>query len=430
MLIHQNAVESQTIKKQFVVKLKTFVAFAGLCLMFLTACGQKKLDSPSGPPSTAHPPQVSGVPVPAAERVGEYLHLLRGKKIAVVVNHTSMVGNAHLVDTLLAAGVEVVRVFAPEHGLRGTASDGETVQDGKDVKTGLPLRSLYGDKKKPSAEDLAGLEMVVFDIQDVGARFYTYISTLSYVMEACAENDLPLLVLDRPNPNGHYVDGPVLEPAFRSFVGLHPVPVVYGMTIGEYARMVNGEGWLANGAKCLLEVVPCAGYDHSTPYELPIKPSPNLPNQRAVLLYPSLCFFEGTVVSVGRGTSKQFQVYGTPKSVAGDFTFTPQPMEGAQKPPQQGKTCRGYDLSGVSVGDLMETKRIDLRYLLDFYRAYPEKENFFLKSGYFDTLAGTAKLREQLQAGKTEVEIRQSWSENIAKFKPVRKKYLLYHDFE
>ncbi len=277
---------------------------------------------------------------------------------------------------------------------------------------------------------LAGVDLVLFDIQDVGARFYTYISTLTYVMEACAENGIPMLVLDRPNPNGHFVDGPVLQKAFASFVGLHEVPVVYGMTIGEYARMVNGEGWLANSVKCQLEVVPCTGYDHRTHYELPIKPSPNLPNMTAVLLYPSLCFFEGTVVSVGRGTEKQFQVIGAPGATVGDFSFTPEPKPGATNPPQQGKKCRGYDLSGLSGDSLRQQKGIDLSFLLKFYREFPDKANFFLKTSHFDALAGSGELKQQIIEGKTEAEIRESWQAGLRIFKEIRKKYLLYVDFE
>ncbi|MCF8281977.1 MAG: DUF1343 domain-containing protein [Bacteroidales bacterium] len=381
-------------------------------------------------PTTKVESQVSGLPVPAAERVGEYLPLLKGKRIAAVVNQTSIVENTHLVDTLLRSGVSLVKIFAPEHGFRGAASDGEKIKDGKDASTGLPIVSLYGDNKKPSPEMLEGVDLVLFDIQDVGARFYTYISTLAYVMEACAENNVPLLVLDRPNPNGHYVDGPVLKKSHASFVGLHEVPVVYGMTIGEYARMVNGEGWLANGIKCDLTVIPCTGYDHRSFYNLPVKPSPNLPNMTAIYLYPSLCFFEGTVVSVGRGTDKQFQVFGAPGANVGDFTFTPKPMEGAKKPPQQGKLCRGYDLSGLPLDSLRQQKKLNLGYLLDFYKNYPDKANFFLKTAHFDALAGGPELKQQIVDGKTEAEIRLGWQDGLRRFKLVRKKYLLYYDFE
>ncbi len=403
----------------------------GMLFMLLFACSQKTGNEATELPQTKEPPQVVGLPpMPGAAQMEEYRTMLKGKKIALVVNHTSVIGSTHLVDTLFKTGLNLVKIFAPEHGFRGTASDGEQLQDGKDQKTGLPIISLYGKEKKPSPQHLQGVDLVVFDIQDVGARFYTFISTLSYVMEACAENNIPVLVLDRPNPNGHFVDGPVLKKAFSSFVGLHEVPVVYGMTIGEYARMANGEGWLANGIKCQLEVVPCKNYDHKTRYDLPIKPSPNLPNMTAILLYPSLCFFEGTVVSVGRGTSKQFQVIGAPKSNTGDFRFTPQPMEGANEPPQKGKECRGFDLSGLSVDSLFGLKKIDLHYLLEFYNDYPDKANFFLETAHFDALAGSKELKQQIMAGKNEAEIRAGWETGLSHFKEIRKEYLLYYDFE
>ncbi len=411
-------------------KLKIFVVIPVLVLSLIFACGQKTSESAAGLPEPKVEPQVVGHPVPAAERVGEYLPLLQGKRIAAVVNHTSVVGKTHLVDTLLKTGVQLVKIFAPEHGFRGSASDGEKVKDGKDSATGLPILSLYGSQKKPSPEMLAGVDLVLFDIQDVGARFYTYISTLAYVMEACAEQNIPLIVLDRPNPNGHFVDGPVLKKEFASFVGLHEVPAVYGMTIGEYARMVNGEGWLANQVKCQLEVIPCMGYDHRTHYDLPIKPSPNLPNMTAILLYPSLCFFEGTVVSVGRGTDKQFQVIGAPGTTVGDYNFTPKPMEGATNPPQKGKACIGYDLSGLSVDSLRQLKKIDLSFLLKFYKDYPDKANFFLKTAHFDALAGSGELKQQIVEGKSESEIRASWQDGLNRFKLLRKQYLLYLDFE
>jgi uncharacterized protein YbbC (DUF1343 family) len=412
------------------VKLKTIVAIPVVVFSMFLACGQKNGKGTPDLPETTVEPQVSGVPVPAAERIGEYLPLLKGKMVAAVVNHTSMVGTTHLVDTLLSSGVNLMKIFAPEHGLRGSASDGERVKDGKDPSTGIPIVSLYGDKKKPGSAELADIDYVLFDIQDVGARFYTFISTLAYVMEACAENNVPVIVLDRPNPNGHYVDGPVLKQSHASFVGLHEVPVVYGMTVGEYARMVNGEGWLANGIKCDLTVVPCAGYDHRTFYELPVKPSPNLPNMRSIYLYPSLCFFEGTVVSVGRGTDKQFQVIGAPGATVGDFTFTPQPMEGSKYPPQQGKLCRGFDLTELSIDSLRQRKGLNLAYLIDFYKSYPDKTNFFLKTAHFDALAGGAELKQQIIDGKSEAEIVNSWQDGLRKFRLIRKKYLLYYDFE
>ncbi len=365
-----------------------------------------------------------------AARLDAYLPRLMDKNVALLVNNTSMAGPAHLADTLLSRGVKVVKIFAPEHGFRGEADAGEQVKDGKDAQTGIPLVSLYGSKRKPGAEDLAGIDWVVFDIQDVGARFYTYISTMHYVMEACAENGVSFMVLDRPNPNGHYVDGPVLDTAFRSFVGMHPVPVVHGMTVGEYARMINGEGWLEGGRQCGLEVIPCAGYTHSTPYALPVRPSPNLPNMRAIYLYPSICFFEGTVASEGRGTPNQFQVYGHPDFPKGDYTFTPAPMFGAKSPKLEGELCRGFSLVDRSPEDIRAEARLNLGYLIGFYRDFPDKDNFFLKTNFFDKLAGGAHLREQVIAGRTETEIRQSWQEGLEGFKKIRRKYLLYDDFE
>lgn len=412
------------------VKLKNFVATVIVVFSMIVACGQKSGNASANLPKTTVEIQISGKPVPAAERMGEYLSLIKGKRIAAVVNHTSVVAKTHLVDTLLKSGVNIVKILAPEHGFRGTASDGEKVNDGKDAATGLPIVSLYGQQKKPSPEMLADVDIVVFDIQDVGARFYTYISTLSYVMEACAENNVPLIVLDRPNPNGHYMDGPILQKEFASFIGMHEVPVVYGMTIGEYARMVNGEGWLSNGIKCELTVVPCAGYDHNTHYDLPVKPSPNLPNMTAIYLYPSLCFFEGTVVSIGRGTDKQFQVIGAPKSTVGDFSFTPVTKEGAVDPPQKGKLCRGFDLSGLPIDSLRRQKNINLNYLIDFYRQYPDKANFFLVTSHFDALAGSGELKKQIIEGKSSAEIRSSWQDDLKRFNAIRKKYLLYYDFE
>ncbi len=361
-----------------------------------------------------------------AQRMEVIIPLLEGKNVGLVVNHTSLVGHAHLVDTLLKRGISVQRIFAPEHGFRGRADAGAKLQDSRDPKTGLPIISLYGKKRQPTPEDLAGLDIVVYDIQDVGARFYTYISTMSLVMESCAAIGLPFVVLDRPNPNGHYIDGPVLDTNFRSFVGMHPVPVVYGMTPGEYARMVNGEGWLKNGLRCQLQVVKCEGYTHSTPYHLPIAPSPNLPNMRAIYLYPSLCFFEPTVISVGRGTDKQFQLIGAPDAPIGDVTFTPTPKPGAQHPKHQGKVCRGFDLSTIPPEEIRAQGKIDLSWLLRFYQAWPDKRGFFLSEKGFDRLAGTDSLRHQLMAGWSEAQIRASWQPQLQHFQSIRKKYLLY----
>ena len=296
--------------------------------------------------------------ITGAERVAFYHPLLKDKKVALVVNQTSIVKDKHLVDTLLKLGVNIQVIFAPEHGIRGKADAGEIISDTKDSKTELPVISLYGKKKKPLAEDLRNVDVILFDIQDVGVRFYTYISTLHYVMEACAENNLPLILLDRPNPNAYFVDGPMLDPAYKSFIGMHPVPVVYGMTIGEYAQMINGEGWLTNKATCKLTVIDCKNYTHDSYYELPVKPSPNLPNIRSVLLYPSTCFFEGTTLSLGRGTEKQFQVIGHPK-IKSEYSFTPMPNEGAKDPPLNGQKCYGTDLSNVTTGSIIQSKKID-----------------------------------------------------------------------
>ena len=365
-----------------------------------------------------------------AAQLDKYLPNLQNKSIALLVNQTSTIGETHLVDVLLEKGINVKKIFAPEHGFRGEADAGEQVKDGKDTKTGIPLISLYGKNKKPSPQHLSGIDIVVFDIQDVGARFYTYISSMSYVMEACAENNIDFMVLDRPNPNGHYVDGPVLQKDYQSFIGLHEIPVVHGMTVGEYAKMVNGEDWLKNGVTCNLTVIKCENYDHKTFYELPIKPSPNLPNIRSIYLYPSLCFFEGTEVSAGRGTQKQFQIYGHPEFRKGDYFFTPISRPGAKYPKHEGKTCNGVDLSGFPLEEFQTDGRLNLRFLIHFYKNFENKDAFFLKNKFFDKLAGNSTLRWQIIKGKGEEEIRESWQKDLVTFKKIRKKYLLYQDFE
>jgi len=363
--------------------------------------------------------------VPGACRTEAYFHLLDGKKIALVANHTSLIGVTHLLDTFLLSGLDVKKVFTPEHGFRGDLDAGAKVPAGRDAKTGLPVISLYGKKVKPSPADLSGIDLVVFDVQDVGVRFYTYLSTLSYMMEACAENNIPLLVLDRPNPNGFYIDGPVLEPAFRSFVGLHPVPVVYGMTIGEYALMVNGEHWLRDSLHCTLTVIPCTGYSHDSLYHLPVKPSPNLVDMRSVYLYPSLAFFEGTAVSVGRGTPFPFQVYGHPSMQGCSFHFIPRSMPGMSlHPPYAGKICCGTDLRNYNTIALLDKKELILDFLFDAYERFPDKNRFF--NSFFDLLAGTSALREQIKNRLSEEDIRKSWLPGLTKFKEIRKKYLLY----
>ncbi len=412
-----------------------FSKFKTALLFFLITafnCPQKqettKQDADVIDPGEIKPETIPDM-LPGAFRTETYFDLIKEKKVALLVNQTSMIGERHLADSLQNAGIDIVKIFAPEHGFRGEADAGESVKDGIDQQSGIPIVSLYGNKKKPSAKDLEGIEMVIFDIQDVGARFYTYISVMTYVMESCAENDVEFMVLDRPNPNGHYVDGPVLKDEI-SYIGLHPVPVVHGMTIGEYASMVNGEGWLQNGLRCKLTVIECSNYDHNTFYELPVKPSPNLPNMRAIYLYPSLCFFEGTTVSEGRGTNQQFQVYGHPKFRGGNFSFTPKPMPGAKSPKHEGKLCHGYDLSNVPLKELREERKLNLRYFLDFYRSFPEGETFFLENNFFDKLAGSKMLRKQILDGWDENSIRQSWQEDLEKFKQIRKKYLLYKDFD
>jgi len=361
-----------------------------------------------------------------AERLEKYLPVIKDKDIALVVNQTSRVGEVHLADTLISLGISVKKIFSPEHGFRGTADAGEKVVDGVDEQTGVPIISLYGKNRKPGKDQLADIDWVLFDIQDVGVRFYTYISTMHYVMDACAENNVAFMVLDRPNPNGHYVDGPVLDTAFRSFVGMHPVPVVHGMTLGEYATMVNEEGWLSGGVSCRLKVIPCEGYTHETVYEVPVKPSPNLPNNRAIYLYPSLCFFEGTVVSVGRGTNTQFQVYGHPDFSEGSYTFTPVSMDGAKYPKHEDLSCNGYNLSEIPDSIFQQKRALNLTYLLSFYQSFPDKQNFFLANLFFDKLAGGAVLREQIIAGLPEAAIRESWQPDLTHFKEMRKKYLIY----
>jgi uncharacterized protein YbbC (DUF1343 family) len=364
-----------------------------------------------------------------ASRFHAYLPLLQGKKVALCANHTSMVGNVHLLDTLLSLGIDVVKVFTPEHGFRGQGEAGEKVNNSVDEKTKISIVSLYGNNKKPTAEQLKGIDIVVFDIQDVGARFYTYISTLHYIMEASAENEVKVLVLDRPNPNGFWVDGPVLDTAYCSFVGMHPVPIAHGMTVGEYAKMINGEGWLAGKKKCELAVVAVFGYAHLFRYQLPINPSPNLSSMEAVYLYPTLCLFEGTVMSIGRGTDKPFRILGHPNFREGSITFTPKNLPGiATNPPHVGKQCKGVDLTDMASVIMKNNNFININLLIEAYKDFPQKDKFF--TPFFDKLAGTKTLREQIIAGKTAEEIRQSWQKELNTFKQIREKYLLYTDFE
>ena len=362
-----------------------------------------------------------------AERTKKYFPRLRGKKLGLVVNHTSRIGSVHLVDSLLRAGFTVSKIFAPEHGFRGTADAGETVSNGLDQATGVPVISLYGKKKEPSAADLADIDLLIFDIQDVGARFYTYIYTMHYAMQGAAKNGVPFLVLDRPNPNGNYVDGPILDTAnFRSFIGMHPTPVVHGMTVGEYARMINGQGWLDGGLQVALEVIPCENYTHGRAYALPVRPSPNLPNMRSIYLYPSLCFFEGTTFNVGRGTTNQFQVYGHPDYPAGDYSYTPVSQPGASNPKWKGKVCYGHSLAELPTAPLFERRRLDLGYLIRAYRSFPDKDRFFRDDGFFDLLAGSDQLRQQIVAGLDEAAIRATWTAGLDAYREMREPYLLY----
>jgi len=372
-----------------------------------------------------------------AENFSSYLTLLKEKKVGIVTNQTGFVrklkinataipqnttselSKVSLVDFLLDQNIKVQKIYAPEHGFRGTADAGELIKDGKDTKTGLPIISLYGDNKKPKPEQLKGIDVMVFDLQDVGARFYTYISSLHYVMEACAENNIPLLVLDRPNPNGSIVDGPILEKEHTSFVGMHEIPTLHGMTIGEYGKMINGEKWLKNGIQCDLTVIPCLGYKRMMAYDLPVKPSPNLPNSQAINLYASLCFFEGTNVSVGRGTEKQFQIYGSPFLSKSAFSFTPKPNEGAKDPVHNGKLCNGEDLTEIE-----KVSKLELKWLLKAYNETSDKSKFF--NSFFTKLAGTKKLQAQIESGASETEIRKSWEKGLNDFKDMRKKYLIY----
>lgn len=386
---------------------------------------------------------LSNTVLTGADNHKSYLPLLKNRKIGILTNQTGTVKDItilskssveneltiqtfeskielkHVVDFLIENEVNVQKIFAPEHGFRGTADAGELIKDGKDSKTGLPIISLYGNNKKPTPEQLSGIDVMLFDLQDVGARFYTYISSLHYLMEACAENNIPLIVLDRPNPNGNIVDGPTLEMENKSFVGMHPIPVLHGMTIGEYAKMINGEKWLNNGIQCDLTVIECLNYDRNKPYSLPVKPSPNLPNDKSINLYASLCFFEGTNVSVGRGTDKQFQIFGSPFLKNMDYSFTPKPNLGAKDPLHNGKVCYGRDLSEIE-----NVNRLELKWLIEAYQNTPDKTKFF--NNFFIKLAGTSKLQQQIEQGLNEVEIRKSWEKDLEAFRKTRDKYLIY----
>ena len=360
--------------------------------------------------------------VSAAVQTNDYLPLIEGKRVGIVGNQTSIIGETHLVDSLLSLGIDVRKIYTPEHGFRGTADAGAKVNSSKDEKTGLPIISLFGKNKKPTPEMLQGIDIILFDLQDVGVRFYTYISTMSYVMEAAAENHIPVIVLDRPNPNGFYVDGPVLKTENQSFVGLHQVPVVYGMTIGEYAKMVNNEGWLKNGIRCDLTVIPINKYNRDAIYELPVKPSPNLPNWESVYLYPTMCFFEGTIVSVGRGTETPFQIYGHP-NMRGSYTFTPQSTSGASKPLLEGQRCRGENLVEFANDYANNENQLHLEWIIEAYMQLKDK-GFF--NTYYHLLSGDKQMQKDIENGKSADEIRASWRNDLEAFKAIRFKYLIY----
>ena len=364
-----------------------------------------------------------------ADQTGLYVDYLRGKNIGMVINQTSVIGKNHTlsVDSLLKLGISIKKIYGPEHGFRGDASNGADVNNSVDAKTGLPVISIYGNKHyKPTADDLKGIDLMIYDIQDVGARFYTYLSTLQYVMEACAENNIELIIFDRPNPNGFYVDGPVLDTAYHSFVGMNKIPIVHGLTTAEYAQMLNGEGWLKNGEQCKLKIIKVANYNHKLAYKLPVNPSPNLNTDQSVLLYPSVCLFEGTTLSLGRGTMFPFLQIGHP-ALAGKYAYSFKPVSIAgmsEDPPQKNKVCYGINLKDYDINVIRNGGKINLGWLIELYKAFPDKEHFF--NAYFSKLAGTAELRKQIEAGKTEAEIRASWEPALANYKQMRLKYLLY----
>ncbi len=366
------------------------------------------------------PTSLQAITVGAA-RFEQYLPLLKNKNVALVVNQTSTINASHLVDTLLVQGITIKSIFAPEHGFRGNADAGEHVENGVDVKTNIPIISLYGKHRKPTIKDLQNIDIILFDIQDVGVRFYTYISTMHYVMEACAEQNKQFIVLDRPNPNGQYIAGPVLDLAYQSFVGMHPIPIVHGLTTGELAQMINGEKWLTNGIQCNLKVIKIEGYTHASNYVLPIKPSPNLPNQRSILLYPSLCLLEPTIMSIGRGTTHPFQVVGYPDSSFGEFSFTPVAIAGASKyPKHENKICFGEDLRELPVNT-----QFTIKWLLEYYQKNPT-DSFFTSPSFFDKLAGNGTLREQIVNGVSQQEMEDSWKVEIEDYKKMSAKYRLY----
>ncbi len=410
-----------------------FYAFLFLLMIGMISCNPREnTENPTVKPTNVSLTSENETKevIVGAERLEEYLPLIQSKNVALVVNHTSVVEGKHLVDTLQGMDIKLRKIFAPEHGFRGSADAGASIKDGIDEKSGLPIISLYGKNKKPTSTQLQGIDIVIFDIQDVGARFYTYISTMHYVMESCAENNIPLIILDRPNPNGHYVDGPVLDMKYRSFVGMHPIPIVHGLTVGELAQMINGEKWLSQGIQCDVNIITCENYDHNTFYRLPIAPSPNLPNMKSIYLYPSLCLFEGTNVSVGRGTDKQFQVIGSPDYILKDFSFIPTSKPGAKYPKHEGQVCYGIDLSEINVKELQEKKEFDINFILDFYENSENKSHFFIKNKFFTKLAGNEGLKASILKGELSFNIENQWVKGLDNYKLLRKKYLLYNDFE
>ncbi|MES1218371.1 MAG: DUF1343 domain-containing protein [Bacteroidota bacterium] len=419
----------------------TLFIFIFTCCFLGSCTSQKK-----APAETTSSKPATGI-LAGAERINVYLPLIKGKRVGIFANQTSMVGKTHLVDTLQKLGVDIKVIFGPEHGFRGNASAGEHVSNEKDPQTGINVVSLYGNKRKPSAEDLKDIDILIFDIQDVGVRFYTYISSLQDFMEAAFENSKPLMILDRPNPNGFYVDGPVLDLKYKSFIGMQPVPVVYGMTIAEYAFLIAGEKWLSEKANekytyylraensedtaFHFQVIKCAGYTHKSKYILPVRTSPNLPEMQSVYLYPSTCFFEGTVLSEGRGTPKPFQVFGDPSLPKNLYSFTPHPNEGAKSSKHYGEKCYGWNLSGTTDEVLSKIEgKVQLKWLLEAYKLFPQKDSFFLKNNFIYRLAGNDELKQQIIDGKSEDDIRKSWEPKLSQFKATRKKYLLYEDFE
>lgn len=402
-------------KHKFTIKMLCAAVLGVFCLAFSAACTSQK---------AVEDARIA----PGAEDFAQYLPLLEGKRVAFIGNHTSVVNDSiHLVDTLVAQGVNIVKAFAPEHGFRGTADDGAKIDDQVDEKTGVTVLSLYGSgMSKPTPEVLADVDVLLFDIQDVGCRFYTYINTMQRIMEAGGENNIPVIVLDRPNPNGYYIDGPILIDSCHSGIGMQPIPIVSGLTIGEYAKLLNGEGWMKDSVRCDLTVVPCRNYDHTKRYALPVPPSPNLPNDHAVNLYASTCLFEGTPLSEGRGTPWPFEVFGSPliDSTATDFTFVPEPRFGAAKPKQNGLVCYGRDLRNEP-----EQAQVNLEYIIWAYNNYTEKDKFFNRRA-FSLRAGNYELEDQIKAGMSPEEIRATWQEGLENYKQIRKKYLMYPDFE